>query len=65
MLVVYHHSFLALRGTLHGAARFAAGHLDDILGGGVEVFFVLSQFVITLAGPLAPSRLSSAQLLWR
>jgi peptidoglycan/LPS O-acetylase OafA/YrhL len=44
---------------------FAFGHLSEMATAGVDVFFIISGFVIGLTGPLATSRPGGIQFFWR
>jgi exopolysaccharide production protein ExoZ len=63
--VVYHHSvrMMPFVGKAPGAVAF--GHFWRVGAAGVDLFFVISGFVIALTGPLAAERPTARAFLWR
>jgi exopolysaccharide production protein ExoZ len=64
-MVVAHHSISLARGYVGNAGLFETGRLADLGGIGVDVFFVISGFVISLTGPLAARRPTAAEFYLR
>jgi peptidoglycan/LPS O-acetylase OafA/YrhL len=64
-MVVYHHSGLLAQSLYGSAGFFGAGNFVAVGALGVDIFFVVSGFIITLTGPLATPRLTGVQFLWR
>lgn len=61
--VVADHASCAARSAQSGSCPFVFA--SEMLGAGVDVFFVLSGLVITLTGPLAIERPSGGLFFWR
>jgi exopolysaccharide production protein ExoZ len=62
MVVTYHSGCAA---TTQPPAFCSTTLISNIGAAGVDIFFVLSGFVITLTGPLAEPRPSGVQFFWR
>lgn len=64
-MVVFHHSITLARGYSGSGGVLDSGRLFDFGGIGVDIFFVISGFVITLSGPLARRRPTAAEFYLR
>ncbi len=66
MLVVFMHALALARSVCNGSVgRFEIDHLSEIGAAGVDIFFVISGFVIGLTGPLAARAPTAIQFIWR
>ncbi|MBV8685000.1 MAG: acyltransferase [Caulobacteraceae bacterium] len=63
--VIIHHALFLARSVGVPRSSLAWSHVSEIGAAGVDVFFVISGFVIARTGPLATPRPSSPQFLWR
>ena len=64
-MVVLHHSAGLAKAMAGSAGVLGYRHLSDVAGAGVDIFFVISGFIITRTGPLAEPRPTGAQFFLR
>jgi exopolysaccharide production protein ExoZ len=63
--VIVHHALALAMGASSSAACALGRHTCEVGAAGVDIFFVISGFVITLTGPLANPRPTAAIFYWR
>ena len=62
-MVVYHHTLSISESVSYGYQAFDVRHLKDLLATGVDIFFVISGFIIAATGPLAERAMTARRFL--